>query len=113
MAVFQLLAARPQSGVILRSASQISLVVASSLGKCPRVLMIFRSLAFTLSMPHGPASKASSSACAVADQVHDAGLQRPGRVEHTKRLAHALEAIGTLLIRSGDTSTAYISARKP
>ena len=35
---------------MLRSASQISLVAASSLGKWPRVLMILRSRAFTLSM---------------------------------------------------------------
>ncbi len=33
----------------VRSASQISLVAASSLEKCPRVLMIFRSRAWTLS----------------------------------------------------------------
>jgi hypothetical protein len=33
----------PQSAVILRKVSQISLVAASSLGKCPRVLMILRS----------------------------------------------------------------------
>jgi hypothetical protein len=39
----------PQSAVMLRSASQISLVAASSLGKCPRVLRILRNRAFTLS----------------------------------------------------------------
>ena len=47
---FQVLAGRPQSAVMLRKASQISLVADPSLGKCPRVLMILRSLAFTLSM---------------------------------------------------------------
>lgn len=50
MTAFQLLDARPQSAVMFRSANQISLVAVSSLGKCPRVLMIFRSLALTLSM---------------------------------------------------------------
>jgi hypothetical protein len=35
---------------MLRSASQISLVAASSLGKWPQVLMILRSYALTLSM---------------------------------------------------------------
>jgi hypothetical protein len=34
---------------MLRRASQISFVAASSFGKCPRVLLIFRSCAFTLS----------------------------------------------------------------
>ncbi len=50
IADFQLFAARPQSAVMLRRASQISLVAASSFGKCPRVLRILRNLAFTLSM---------------------------------------------------------------
>ena len=50
MAVFQSCAARPQSAVMLRSASQTSLLAASSDGKWPRVLMILRSRAFTLSM---------------------------------------------------------------
>ena len=50
MAVFQSCAARPQSAVMLRSASQTSLLAASSDGKWPRVLMIFRSRAFTPSM---------------------------------------------------------------
>ena len=35
---------------MLRRASQISVVAASSLVKCPRVLTILRSLAVTLSM---------------------------------------------------------------
>ncbi len=39
----------PCGGDLLRSASQISLMAASSFGKCPRVLMIFRSCAWTLS----------------------------------------------------------------
>jgi hypothetical protein len=39
-----------RSAVMLRSASQISLVAASSLGKCPRVLMILRSRLCRLSM---------------------------------------------------------------
>ena len=38
------------SAVMLRSASQISLVAASSVGKWPRVLMILRTRAFRLSM---------------------------------------------------------------
>ena len=50
MAVFQSCAARPQSAVMLRSASQTSSLAASSDGKWPRVLMIFRSRAFTPSM---------------------------------------------------------------
>ena len=41
---------RPQSDVILRNASQISLQAASSLGKRPRVLMILRNHPFTLSI---------------------------------------------------------------
>ena len=44
------LADRLQSAVIFRSAIQINLVAASSLGKWPRVLMILRSRAFTLSI---------------------------------------------------------------
>ena len=50
MAVFQSWEARLQSAVMLRSASQISLLAASSEGKWPRVLMILRSCAFTLSI---------------------------------------------------------------
>ncbi len=49
IAAFQLCAARLQSAVMLRSASHISLLAASSDGKWPRVLMILRSCAFTLS----------------------------------------------------------------
>lgn len=41
---------RRHSEVMLRSASQISLVAASSLGKWPQLLMILRSYALTLSM---------------------------------------------------------------
>ena len=40
---------RAHFAVMLRSASQISFVAASSVGKWPRVLMIFRSCAWTLS----------------------------------------------------------------
>lgn len=47
IAVFPLWAARRQSAVMLRNASQIILVAASLLGKCPRVLMTLRSRAFT------------------------------------------------------------------
>jgi hypothetical protein len=36
--------------MMLRSTSQGSFVAASSLGKCPRVSMIMRRLAFTLSI---------------------------------------------------------------
>ncbi len=50
MASFQSLAARPQSAAMLRKVSQISLVAVSPLGKCPRVVMILRSRALTLSM---------------------------------------------------------------
>src|SRR5271165_6920294 len=50
MASFQWFAALLQSAVILRKANQISLLAASSLGKCPRVLMILRSRALTLSI---------------------------------------------------------------
>ena len=42
-------APRTHVAVMLRSASQISFVAASSVGKCPRVLMIFRTRALTLS----------------------------------------------------------------
>jgi len=45
IASFQSRLARLQLAVMLRSASQISLLAASSLGKCPRVLMILRSRA--------------------------------------------------------------------
>ena len=45
------LAARPQSAVMLRSASQIRLLAASSLGKWPRVLMILRSRAWMRKLP--------------------------------------------------------------
>src|SRR5580658_4204392 len=50
MASFQGGAGLPQRALILPIASQISLFAASSVGKCPRVLMILRSLAFTLSI---------------------------------------------------------------
>ena len=50
IADFQWLAERLQSWVMLRKASQISLVAAWLLGKCPRVLMIILNRAFTLSM---------------------------------------------------------------
>ena len=50
IADFHSLAARLQSAVMLRSASQMSLLAASSLGKCPRVLMILRSCMFRLSI---------------------------------------------------------------
>ncbi len=50
MAAFQSLAALPQSAVILRSASQMSFVAASSVGKCPRILMILRSCELIFSM---------------------------------------------------------------
>jgi hypothetical protein len=50
MATFQSRVARVQPAVMLRSASQTSLPAASSNGKCPRVLMILRSRAFTLPM---------------------------------------------------------------
>ena len=50
MAVFLLLAARPQSVVIFRRASQISLADASLLGRWPRVLMILRYRAFMLAI---------------------------------------------------------------
>jgi hypothetical protein len=42
MACRQVGAARSHVAVMLRSASQINFVAASSLGKCPRVLMILR-----------------------------------------------------------------------
>lgn len=45
-----LCAARPQSVVMLCSASQISLLAASSPGKCPRVLMTLRNCALMLSI---------------------------------------------------------------
>ena len=44
------LAARTLLPSTLRSASQSNLIAASSLGKCPRVLMIFRSCICRLSM---------------------------------------------------------------
>ena len=44
---------RLQSAVIFLSAIQINLVAASSLGKRPRVLMILRSRALTLSIAFG------------------------------------------------------------
>lgn len=47
---FHSFAARLESAVMLRSASQVALLAASSLGKCPRVLMILRSRLCTLSM---------------------------------------------------------------
>ena len=50
MADFHVGLARFQSAVMLRNASQISLVAAASLGKCPRVLMILRKRECTLSM---------------------------------------------------------------
>jgi hypothetical protein len=50
IADFHSLLARFQSAVMLRKASQISLVAASSLGKCPRLLMILRNRECTLSM---------------------------------------------------------------
>lgn len=50
MASFQSLLARPQSVVMFLRASQINFEAASSEGKCPLVLMILRSRAFTLSM---------------------------------------------------------------
>ena len=31
---------------------------------------------------------------AVADQMHNAGLQRSGRVDHCQRLSHALQPVG-------------------
>ena len=40
----------PRSAVMSRRASQISLVAASSLGECPRVLMILHNRSFTLSV---------------------------------------------------------------
>jgi transposase InsO family protein len=46
----QFLAVRPQSAVMLRRASQSSLLATSSVGKCPRDLMILRSCALMLSM---------------------------------------------------------------
>jgi len=55
------LAARPQSAVMVRNASQINLVAASSLGKCPRVLMILRSWLLTLAGGGGAVD--SSVAC--------------------------------------------------
>jgi group II intron reverse transcriptase/maturase len=50
LASFQLCAALPQSAVMLRRASHMSLFAASSVGKWPRVLMILRTRAFTLSI---------------------------------------------------------------
>lgn len=50
IAGFHSLLARLQSAVMLRKASQISFVAASSLGKCPWPLMILRSRECTLSM---------------------------------------------------------------
>ncbi len=42
-----------QSAVMLRSASQISLAAALSLGKCPRVFMVLRNRALMLSIAFG------------------------------------------------------------
>ena len=50
MAAFQWRSCRAQVVVMFLRASQMSLVAAASLGKWPRVLMILRSLALTLSM---------------------------------------------------------------
>ena len=50
MAAFRSCVALPHLQVMLRKASHSSLVAASSLGKCPRVLMILRSCALMLSM---------------------------------------------------------------
>ena len=50
MAVFLLLAARPLFVVTFHRASQISLAATSSQGKWPRVLMILRNRALTLSI---------------------------------------------------------------
>jgi hypothetical protein len=49
MAGRQMCDMRCHFAVMLRSASQISLVAVSSVGKCPRVLMIVRNCAWTLS----------------------------------------------------------------
>jgi hypothetical protein len=49
IAVFHVGAARAQVAVMLRSANHISFVAASSFGKGPRVLRIFRRRAWTLS----------------------------------------------------------------
>ena len=40
IATFHVLAGRPHSAVMLRSASQINLVAASSLGKCPSAFLL-------------------------------------------------------------------------
>jgi hypothetical protein len=50
IASFQFLEARTHLAVMLRNASQISLLAASSLGKCPRVLMILRTCERALSI---------------------------------------------------------------
>jgi len=50
IASFQWCAALFQSAVILRNANHVGFLPASSLGKCPRVLMILRSRALTLSI---------------------------------------------------------------
>ena len=82
IASFQSRLARLQSAVMLRSASQISLLAASSLGKCPRVLMILRSRAFRLSI-----------AFVVQITLRTAGGQRRPRATAAKALSPLLAAM--------------------